>query len=185
MKKITYIALLAGLFSIQSCDSQKVIVNRQVESSRDGQMLLGTQTKDQFLKEPFSEWYNKEHDEYQLDEESVKELKKEKLNSYKITVFVGTWCPDSHREFPRLMKILDAVKYPENKLTIIAVNRKKQSPNGEEGLYNIQKVPTIIVEKYGKEKGRIIEYPETGFLEKDLVNILKKDDSSLKDLFKK
>ena len=71
------------------------------------------------------------------------------------------------------MKILDEVKFPENRLTIIAVNRKKEAPNGEEGLYNIQRVPTIIVKKYGKEIGRIIEYPKSGFLERDLLDIIK------------
>ena len=72
------------------------------------------------------------------------------------------------------MKILDETKFPKSKLHIIGVNRKKQSPNGEEAKYNIVKVPTIILEKYGKEIGRITEEPETGFIEKDLLNIIKK-----------
>ena len=63
-------------------------------------------------------------------------------------------------------------------MQIIAVNRKKESPAGEEGLYNVTRVPTIIVKKYGKEIGRITEMPETGFLEKDLLDILKKDNNS-------
>ena len=101
-------------------------------------------------------------------------LKKEKLNSYNITVFLGTWCGDSKRKFPRLMKILNETNFPESKLHIIAVNRKKQSPNGEEVKYNITKVPTIIVQKYGKEIGRITEEPESGYIEKDLLQIIKK-----------
>ena len=98
---------------------------------------------------------------------------------------MGTWCEDSHRDFPRLMKILEAANYPENKLNIIAVNRKKESPTGDESLYNIQKVPTIILKRYGKEVGRIIEMPTTGYIERDLVQILKKNDSSvIKEIFK-
>ncbi len=101
-------------------------------------------------------------------------LKKEKINSYNIIVFLGTWCGDSKRNFPRLMKILEETKFPESKLQIIGVNRQKQAPDGEEVKYNIRHVPTIIVEKYGKEIGRITEEPETGFIEKDLLNIIKK-----------
>lgn len=183
----TYI--LAAAFSaavLSSCETNKVIVNRQVESAKDGQMLLGTQTSDQFLKEPFSDWYTKEHDEYAMDADAVAQLKKEKLNSCQIVTFMGTWCEDSHREFPRLMKILEAVNYPIDKLSIIAVNRKKESPSGEEGQYNIQRVPTIIVKKYGREIGRIVESPKSGYLERDLVEIIKKESgSSVKDLFKK
>lgn len=186
MKKFTYPLFIAtALFLIlQSCESQKVVVNREVESKNDGKMLLGTQTKKQLLKEPFSDWYIKEHDEYTTDKKTIAELKKEKLNSYHITVVLGTWCGDSHREVPRLMKILESLKYPEQKLTLIAVNRKKEAPNGEEGIYNIQRVPTIIVSKYGKEIGRIIESPKSGWLEKDLLEIIKKDNISFKDLFK-
>ncbi len=185
MKKNIIVAAIA-LFALQSCGTNKVVVNRQVESSKDGQLLLGTQTLDQFYKEPFSTWYNQEYENYQVDEASIKELKKEKLNSYQITTFLGTWCEDSHREFPRLVKILKATGYPEAKMTIIAVNRKKESPNGEEGQFNIQKVPTIIVKKYGKEIGRIIEFPKSGFIEKDLLEIIKKDNSSvINEIFKK
>ena len=186
MKNLTKIILTAAtlFLGFQSCESQKIVVNREVETTNDGKMLLGHQTKDQLLKEPYSEWYVREHDEYGLDQKTVAELKKRKLNSYNITLVMGTWCEDSHREVPRFFKILAELKYPEGKLTMIAVNRKKEAPNGEEGPLNIQRVPTIIVQKYGKEIGRIIESPSTGYLERDLLEILKKDKTSLKDLIK-
>ncbi|WP_027379377.1 TlpA family protein disulfide reductase [Chryseobacterium daeguense] len=188
MKKfITNIAVVSCMaFTAQYFSAQKVVVNREVETTNDGKMLLGNQLKSQFLKAPYADWYVKEHDEYAVDQKAIAELKKAKFTSYDLVVFMGTWCEDSHRDFPRLMKILEELKYPENRLTIIAVNRKKESPNGDEGLYNIQKVPTIIVQKYGKELGRIIEMPTTGYIERDLVNIVKKDDSSvIKEIFKK
>ena len=178
MKKTILLFSFFLLTLITSC-AQRVIVNREVESQKDGKMLLGTQTLDQFRKDPYKTWFDEEYNSYQIDQPSLAELKKEKLNSYTLVVFVGSWCSDSHREFPRLIKILDALKYNTEKMQIIAVNRKKESPAGEEGLYNISRVPTIIVKKYGKEIGRITEMPETGFLEKDLLNILKKDNSSL------
>lgn len=186
MKKFTQTILVATVFlmSLQSCNAQKVVLNREVETTSDGKMLLGTQKKDQLLKSPYSDWYVKEHDEYAIDQKAVAELKKEKLSSYAITVVLGTWCEDSHREVPRLMKILETVNFPDQKLTLIAVNRKRESPGGEESVYNIQKVPTIIVQKYGKEIGRIIESPSTGYLERDLLEILKKDNAAITDLFK-
>ena len=187
MKKlITNIFATASLFlATQQLSAQKVVVNREVETTEDGKMLLGHQLKDQFLKEPYSEWYVKEHDEYALDQNAIKELRKEKFTTYDVIVFMGTWCEDSHRDFPRLMRILEELKYPDAKLTIIAVNRKKESPTGDESLHNLQKVPTIIVRKYGKEIGRIIEMPTTGYIERDLVDILKKDNESvIKEIFK-
>ncbi|MFC0425952.1 MULTISPECIES: TlpA family protein disulfide reductase [Chryseobacterium] len=186
-KIITNIFTLSVLtLSMQQFNAQKVVVNREVETTNDGKMLLGNQLKEQFLKEPYSEWYTKEFNEYALDQKAVGELRKKNITSYNLIVFIGTWCEDSHRDFPRLMKILEEVKYPDSRLTIIAVNRKKESPTGDEVKYNVSKVPTIIVEKYGKEIGRIIEMPTTGYVERDLVEILKKDDGSvLKEIFKK
>ncbi|UKB86138.1 thioredoxin family protein [Chryseobacterium sp. MEBOG06] len=187
MKKfITNLVAFSSLFlAVQQFSAQKVVVNREVDTEKDGKMLLGHQLKEQFLKAPYADWYVKEHDEYALDEKAIKELKREKLGSYDVIVFMGSWCEDSHRDIPRLMKILEAVSYPDSKLTIIAVNRKKESPTGDESLYNIQKVPTIILKRYGKEVGRIVEMPTTGYIERDLAEILKKNDSSvIKEIFK-
>lgn len=187
MKKfITNIVAVSSLFlAAQQLSAQKVVVNREVTTEKDGKMLLGHQLKEQFLKAPYADWYVKEHDEYALDQKAISELRKEKLGSYDVIVFIGTWCEDSHRDFPRLTRILEEVGYPENKMTIIAVNRKKESPSGDESLYNIQKVPTIILKRYGKEVGRIVEMPTSGYIERDLAEILKKNDSSvIKEIFK-
>lgn len=184
-KSLFIVAL--GTMTFQSCTAQKAVVNREVKTTNDGPMLLGQQLRSQFSKEPYAEWFQKEYDSYDTHKESISLLKKQKINSFNITVVLGTWCDDSHREFPRLLKILDEVGYHEDKLKIIAVNRKKESPNGEEGILNIQKVPTIIVSKYGKEVGRIIEMPNSGWIEKDLIEILKKanNTSALQELFGK
>ena len=171
MKKI--ITLIVLIMTLNSC-AEKIVINREVDSTEYGKMLLGTQSFDQFHKEPYKPWYEESYNIYPTDKPTISELKKAKINSYSITVFLGTWCGDSKRNFPRLMKILDETKFPKSKLHIIGVNRKKQSPNGEEAKYNIVKVPTIILEKYGKEIGRITEEPETGYIEKDLLNIIKK-----------
>ncbi len=172
-KNIAKLTLLLALAAMSpSLMAQKVIVNREVETQNDGKMLLGTQLRSQFNNAPYTDWFQPQYDNYQIDAETLVALKKKKLKSYNFIVFVGTWCGDSHREFPRLMKILDELGVHDNKVTIIGTNRKKESPNGEEGLFNVHKVPTIIVKKYGKEIGRIIEYPKSGFLEKDLLEII-------------
>lgn len=178
MKKIIFPVVL-GLSlatTLTSCEPTKVIiVNRETNTATDGPMLLGTQSKSQLKKAPYNDWYDKEYEEYAVDAASIEQLKKAKIKSYNLVVVMGTWCEDSHREVPRLMKILETLEYPDSKLTIIAVNHKKEAPSGEEGVYNIQRIPTIIVKKYGKEIGRIVESPKTGWLEQDLLNIIKKD----------
>lgn len=171
MKKIIIIFILSMTY--HSC-AEQMIINREVDTTEYGKMLLGTQSIEQFQKEPYQSWYRENYEIYPVEKNTLAALKKEKINSYRLTIFLGTWCDDSKKNFPRIMKVLAATNYPKSHLKIIALNRKKQSPNGEEVQYNITHVPTLIVEKYGKEIGRIIEEPETGYLEKDLLEIIKK-----------
>ena len=84
---------------------------------------------------------------------------------------MGTWCPDSRREVPRFMRILDAWQFPVVKVTFIGVDNAKLSPVGEYDKLDIQRVPTFIIYKNNIEAGRIIENPTTS-LEQDMVNIL-------------
>ena len=148
MKKIVKYALFSlSIITASACYNEKKIYNRSVDTEKYGKMLLGRQTKSQLKLEPFSKWYDEEYKVYEYDTEIIKELKNKNINSYDITVFFGTWCGDSHRELPRLMKILDAVNYPEKKLNLVGVNRKKETPDGEDQPYNLQRVPTIILKK--------------------------------------
>ncbi len=70
------------------------------------------------------------------------------------------------------MKILDAAGFPENRLKILSLTKSKESPGGEEMQFAIKKVPTIILYKYGKEIGRIVETPTNGSIERDLYDII-------------
>ena len=49
MKKI--IALIVLVMTLNSC-AEKVVINREVDTTEYGKMLLGTQSFDQFHKEP-------------------------------------------------------------------------------------------------------------------------------------
>ena len=91
-----------------------------------------------------------------------------------IKVVLGTWCPDSRREVPRFLHVLDLWKFPAEKVTFIGVDNLKLSPVGEYDQLDIQRVPTFILYKNNIEAGRIIENPLTS-LEQDIVNILTRE----------
>ena len=110
MKKIITLIILG--MALNSC-AQKVIINREIDTPEYGKMLLGSQSLDQFQKEPYKAWYDENYTIYPIDKTALEGLKKEKINSYNIIVFLGTWCGDSKRNFPRLMKILEETKFPE------------------------------------------------------------------------
>ena len=82
----------------------------------------------------------------------------------------GTWCHDSKREVPRMLRILDSAGVGTEQISLIGVDINKTEPKGREKLYNLRNTPTLILLKNGKEVGRIIERPNVS-LEADLIGL--------------
>jgi thiol-disulfide isomerase/thioredoxin len=143
--------------------------------SQPSYWILGYFDPAQLREAPYSEWYLKGFSEYAYNESVIQTLKGINTDNLNIKVVMGTWCPDSRREVPRFMRILDEWDFPLSKVQFIGVDDAKRSPVGEyEGL-GILRVPTFIIYKNNSEAGRIIENPTTS-LEQDIVNILVKSE---------
>jgi thiol-disulfide isomerase/thioredoxin len=155
----------------------------QVQESKKGDVdfyeqstwILGFFKPSRLQKEPYSTWYNKGFEEYVPKTEMLNRLLDLQPDDITIKIIMGTWCPDSRREVPRFMKIMDLWHFPADKLTFIGVDINKVSPIGDFDKLGIERVPTFIVYKNNIEEGRIIEVPKTS-LEQDLVEILTKNE---------
>ncbi len=149
----------------------KEVVNKVTVDEKTGRpMLVGVTDRSAFELPDFSEWYNNKYIGYEPDEFILEQIK-ELSDSIDIQIFMGTWCSDSRREVPRFLKILDGIKYEQNKLQIVNVDRKKRSPTHEERNNNIEFVPTFVFYKNEIEIGRIVEFPIIT-LESDLLSVL-------------
>jgi thiol-disulfide isomerase/thioredoxin len=146
-----------------------------VDFSEQSTWLLGYFNPVQLTHEPYSTWYIKGYDDYQFNTESINKLLDIDKSNLTIKIVMGTWCPDSRREVPRFMRILDIWQFPVSSVTFIGVDNAKISPVGEYDKLEIQRVPTFIVYKNNIEAGRIIENPATS-LEQDMVNILTRNE---------
>lgn len=137
-------------------------------------MLLGHCTRSCLMQKPFIDWFNPNYSDYKVDSSLTGEIKK-LMRKKNMTIFLGTWCGDSKREVPRMLKILDVAGVKEDQYNIIFVSNEpdlyKQSPQHEEAGKNIRRVPTFIIAEGKNEIGRIIETPKES-LEKDLLKIL-------------
>ncbi|MFZ2287393.1 MAG: thioredoxin family protein [Bacteroidales bacterium] len=134
--------------------------------------ILGDFPPARFFSPPHSTWYVNGFSEYQPDQAFIDELKKLDISNLTITIVMGTWCPDSRREVPRFMKIVDLWGFPEGKIRFIGVDINKIAPLADYNELGIERVPTFIFYENNSEKGRIIEVPVTS-LEQDTQNILK------------
>ena len=133
-------------------------------------MLLGKADRNGLKMEAFQDWFGPGYEEYKPNAEIMEKLKP-LIKDVEITLFLGTWCTDSHRDVPHLYKILDKLNFDESKLQAYATSEEKTTPEGYENEVNIIQVPTIIFYKNGKELNRIVEYSLYS-LEQDMLNIL-------------
>lgn len=133
--------------------------------------VLGDINPARFMDPPHSSWYLSGYKNYQPDQEIMKQLREVDIDDYSITIVLGTWCPDSRREVPHFMKIVDLWGFPENRIRFIGVDINKVAPLADYQELGIDRVPTFIFYENKSEKGRIIEVPVTS-LEQDTRIIL-------------
>jgi thiol-disulfide isomerase/thioredoxin len=186
MKKEFLIFVLV-LFLSSGCRTNKPVTDSMTVTSQNEDIkpatnfsdqstwLLGYFAKDQLTRPPYSEWFLKGYDDYQFNTDAVNKLAGISKNDITIKIVLGTWCPDSRREVPRFMHVLDLWQFPADKVTFIGVDNAKLSPVGEYEKLDIQRVPTFIFYRNNIESGRIIENPVTS-LEQDMVNILNRNE---------
>jgi thiol-disulfide isomerase/thioredoxin len=187
MKKISFCSIMLFLL-LSGCKTMKPVSETtpqaqpaQPVSAKAQEMIrysdpttwvLGYFNLSRLTQEPHNAWYISGYDSYGFNSEAVNSLLEISREGLKIKIVMGTWCPDSRREVPRFMRILDLWQFPLSDITFIGVDNVKLSPVAEYASLNIQRVPTFIIYKNNIEAGRIIENPVTS-LEQDLVNILK------------
>jgi thiol-disulfide isomerase/thioredoxin len=187
MKNIFFLLVFLLLVCFSGCGTTKPAVEippatensnvtaPSVNFSEQSTWLLGYFNQGRLTSPPYSEWYIKGYNEYQVNQEAMNKLTEISKDDLTIKIVLGTWCPDSRREVPRFMKVLELWKFPVEKVTFIGVDNAKLSPIGEYDKLEIQLVPTFIIMKNNVEAGRIIENPVTS-LEQDMLNILTRNE---------
>jgi len=115
-------------------------------------------------------WFNKEYDFYRINEERLEKIKP-LLKDKRVVLIMGTWCEDSQREVPGMMKILKQAGFNTAEMEIIAIDEDKRTKEGLEKAYNLAYVPALIFFEGEKEINRIVEFPINS-LEQDILDIL-------------
>ncbi len=168
MKKyIILIFLTITSYMLNAQEINKIVYDEQAEEN----ILIGYCDKEGFNDDDFNYWFQDEYNHYSIDKETLELLNSDLFPMMQIKVIMGTWCGDSQREIPRIIKILDHLDYNFKNLTIIGVDKNKKAEGTEVDQLNINFVPTIIFYIEDKEIGRIIESPSES-LEKDITNII-------------
>lgn len=108
---------------------------------------------------------------YQPNTQAVDTIKSNDKDTT-LTLAFGTWCPDSKNYVPRLIKALRAADNSKIQLKLIGIDNQFREPVSAVQPLRITNVPTVIVERGGREIGRIVETPSASTMEEDLAAIL-------------
>ena len=145
-----------------------------VADAQERPILVGSVTRAEFKAPPYSEWFDGQYARYQPDAASLERLRP-LLGGVSVEVYFGTWCGDSRRQVPRLVRLLDLAGFDSGHLGLIGLSDRlmefKQSPGRPEAKRYIHRTPTIVLLREGREIGRIVETPAVT-LEADLLAIL-------------
>ena len=162
-----FIFLLFAYMTLAGC-SIGSLANKKTPYIYKNPYHYGVLNKNILMEHEVYTWFLNRYDKYQP---SIKELRQINFNEIKIKIFMGTWCHDSKREIPRLIKILDNLKFDQSNVEIIGLTKEKKGYFNDYSRYNITNTPTIIFYKNKKEVGRIIEKPKET-LESNMLSIL-------------
>jgi len=173
MRLVGMMILLGAIALLSACSSshKSMKVNYEVLQDKGHKMLVGVINRGLITNDTAFGWFNENSKYGQPDAIAVSVFQLEK-SKFKMVVFGGTWCEDTQNLLPKFYQLVDASGYPENQITLIAVDRQKQTINKLNTVYSITNVPTFIVLKEGKEVGRVVEYGTEGDITKELGKIV-------------
>lgn len=168
MKKIIFLAI-AIIYTCTTFAQQTYQVSKD---SVGTPIYKGIISKEVIEKDTITnKWFSASYKAYSPIAAAVTTLQ-QKGGAIQFMVFGGTWCEDTHFLLPRFFAWLNAAGYDASKVTLIGVDRKKQSLDNSTADNKITNVPTFIVLKNGKEIGRMVEYGKYSQPDKELAEII-------------
>jgi len=141
-------------------------------SENNAKMLIGIIDKNALIGDTSFKWYAESQRIYPHPDTSLVNVFRSNKDKIYFLFFGGTWCEDTHFILPKFYKVQEASGFPESRITVFAVDRKKNVTGNIAHAMNITRTPTVVVMKDGKELGRLVEYGKTGHWDKELAGII-------------
>lgn len=167
-----FIAAMAAV--LVSCNAKKAQVQQPKYTAvqdGDSKVLNGYINRSIVENDTAFAWFKNNMKWGQADAAAIEAFSKNK-DKFTMIVFGGTWCSDTQNLWPVFYRLVDKSGYPENKITLIGVDRDKKTIDHLHTKWNVTLVPTFIVLQNGKEIGRVVEYGKYSQVDKELGEIV-------------
>lgn len=164
MKKIFLFFLAAALTSTASAQTE-------VTGEGGNKIIKGFMSRADLANEPAFTWLAENSKGFTPDAAALAAFKAQKDSIY-VIAFGGTWCGDSKYLLPKFLVLADAAGLAPDHITLIGVDRSKKTVQHLSETFKVDRIPTFIVMKNGKEIGRVSEYGTTGMFDRELGEIV-------------
>lgn len=171
MKKSIFITIIS-LTIVTNAVAQTPYISYEDPTHKGVIILNGLISKYAITNNPVFNWYANSQNSYTAPAHILNAMEAAK-GKVKLLIFGGTWCEDTQFILPKLFKLQELSGFPDDAISLIGVSREKKSLGNLTAVFNITRVPTIIVLKEGKETGRVVEYGKSGQWDKELAELLK------------
>ena len=168
MKYIITILLLSVTFL--SCSSYKYVRYETIYKGNE-KTLKGVINRQVIESDTAFGWFKENMKWGNVDADAINTFKT-KADKFNVIIFGGTWCEDTQNILPKFYKLVDASNYPDQKILLLGVDRKKNTIDSLNVKYKITNVPTFIIMHKGREVGRVVEYGTKGDVNKELAEIV-------------
>lgn len=125
-------------------------------------------SREEILEKPV--WKNL-LDEYKPDPGLIAILRSKVTRLTSIDVYFAFWCGDSENNVPPFIKLIDEIGSDRIRVNYYIEERKKSGEKYYFEKLKVERIPTFIFFKDGKEVGRITENPKKT-LEEDFLDII-------------
>ncbi|HET7437169.1 MAG TPA: thioredoxin family protein [Thermoanaerobaculia bacterium] len=90
----------------------------------------------------------------------------------RLQIVMATWCGDSRKHVPRLLKAVERANNPNLSVELIGIGPDFTTPMDLIVREDITNVPTVLVQRNGAEVGRFVETPAGATIESDIADIV-------------
>jgi len=175
MKKfvlILFIALSPAFIYVAHAQTRQQYVVLADAAKDSAKMLVGIIDKNDLIGDTSFKWYAESQRIYPSPDTAIVNAFRNNKDKIYFLFFGGTWCEDTRFILPKFYKVQEVSGFPENRITVFALDREKNGTGNIAHAMNIISTPTIVVMKNGKELGRLIEYGKTGHWDTELAAII-------------
>jgi len=165
-----FIAVFLLSLILLSCTSYKHVRYETIYKGNE-KTLKGVINRQVIESDTAFGWFKENMKWGNVDADAIN-IFKTKADKFNVIIFGGTWCEDTQNILPKFYKLVDASNYPEQKILLLGVDRKKNTIDSLNVQYKITNVPTFIIMHKGKEVGRVVEYGTKGDVNKELADIV-------------